>query len=656
MMVLAFAPPPAPPAHVRKLTLADLRQGVALSDPKISPDGKRIVLTIRRNDYVKDRALIDVVIVDARTHAIRRLLHNVRDLRGVAWSEDGSRLAYVALAQPDPDEKDAEARPQLFVLPMDGGAPVQITHEKTGVDGFTWRPDGAALVYASAAEPNAKAIKHHEDAFEVIDLPWTAQEGPVPDILYEVGAGGGHSQRVGRGDLRVSAGFTYTADGHSLIITRRIDHQPETHYLSRELIRVAIGSGAVTTLPKLSIAQGDPLRSRRGSIAFVLGNPKGSMQREIALADQNGTHGRIVTLGLDRNVGGAAFAPDGSLVVSANDGTQRRLFHIGTNGGVTALDLGKLSAYGFSIAHDGTIAFVAGAPDRPSELYLLRPGSKTPGRLTNYNRWIDSYALGRTYQVGWPTFDGLKADGVVTAPPGFDLRKPFGNKRFPLVVYIHGGPTAASTTGYNGFVQVMAAHGWFVFQPNYRGSDNLGLRFARTTVPHITSVPGRDIEDGLGVMNAFPIDMSRVGVSGWSEGGLMTSWLITQDHRWRAAVSGAAVNDWVQYGDMTDAQDFTKEFIGPSPWSDGAQMQLYERESPLTYAGDVKTPTLIMSDAGDFRVPTPLAYEFYHEIRATGTPVEFVIFPVTGHFPSDPVRAEDVNRRWEAWFVKYLAP
>ena len=134
----------------------------------------------------------------------------------------------------------------------------------------------------------------------------------------------------------------------------------------------------------------------------------------------------------------------------------------------------------------------------------------------------------------------------------------------------------------------------------------------------------------------------------------MTSWLIGNDRRWRAAVSGAAVNDWVQYDSMSDSKDFAPQFIGKSPWSSPSEYNLYEAESPLSYASNVRTPTLIMSDAGDFRVPTPLAYEFYHDVRATGTPVQFVVYPVVGHFPRDPVRIEDIYRRWEAWFVKYL--
>jgi dipeptidyl aminopeptidase/acylaminoacyl peptidase len=270
-------------------------------------------------------------------------------------------------------------------------------------------------------------------------------------------------------------------------------------------------------------------------------------------------------------------------------------------------------------------------------------------RVTDYNRWIERYALGKSHAVTWRTKDGFTADGVVTTPPGWH------GQRAPLVLYIHGGPTSSSTVAYSGFVQVLAARGWMVFQPNYRGSDNLGLRFARTTVPHISSVPGDDIEAGLAqVMRQYPVDATRIAVSGWSEGGLMTSWLITHDTRWRAAVSGAAVNDWVQYDAMSDAKDFSPQFIGKSPWSSTAEYTLYEDESPLAYASRVRTPTLILSDAGDYRVPTPLAYEFYHEVRATGTPVQFVIYPVIGHFPRDPVRVEDVYRRWEAWLVQHM--
>ncbi|HEV2262313.1 MAG TPA: S9 family peptidase [Candidatus Rubrimentiphilum sp.] len=630
------------------LTLADLRKTVSLASPQISPDARSVALIVRRNDYEKDKTHADVILVNVRTHGIRTLLHDVSNLGEIEWSPDGSRLAYTA--QGAPEKPDEQGVSQIFLLPMNGGEPVQITHDKVGVNSFDWRPDSRGLAYGANIEPpNQKAIKAHEDGFEVTDNAWTDQSDPTREQLYEIRSSGGTAKRIGDGDWSIGGGYTYADNGRSIFVTRITDHRHPNRFLSREIVRIDVASGRATPIPALSQTQFDPERGPGGRMAFAFANPKGAMQSELALADAKGDHPHSVTARLDRNVGPYSFMPDGSLVVAASDTTQRRLFRVTPVGNVSVLPLGLLSAGFVDVSRNGTVAFTASSPTHPAELYVLPPASRTPIRLTNYNGWITRYRLGTTRTITWRTFDGMTADGVLTAPPSTK------NKRAPLVLYIHGGPTGTSTTGYSGFVQVMAAHGWYVFQPNYRGSDNLGLRFARTTVPHIASVPGRDIEAGLqAVLRCAPIDQERIGVSGWSEGGLMTSWLITQDRRWRAAVSGAAVNDWVQYDTMTDAKDFTPLFIGRSPWSSAAQSKLFEAESPLSYASNVKTPTLIMSDAGDFRVPTPLAYEFYHEVRATGTPVQFVVYPVVGHFPRDPVRVEDIYRRWEAWFVRYL--
>jgi dipeptidyl aminopeptidase/acylaminoacyl peptidase len=643
---LAFATSAAT-AHAKPvLTLQDLRKSVSLSSPRISPDGSRIAVLVARRDYVKDLINTDLVLVDVRTHAARELVRRTR-FSGVAWSPDGRSIAYIAVTGPTEDRES-----QLFVLPMDGGEPLALTHAKEGVEAFTWRPDGRAIAYVAGGEaPNAKSIEQKDDAFDVTDEAWTAQAAPVNDVLYEIPARGGTAHRIAHWSQNIAGGLTYAADGGSLFVTRS---KPDTHpnrYLSREIVRVRVRDGAVTPIGALSATQSDPVRSRDGRyIAYSFANPKGTMQSEVALADANGRNPRFLTASLDRNVQIEDFDPDDALVLGANDGGRHRFYRVSAGGIVSSYPLERLpGASEASISKHGTIALTAAAADHPVELYVLLPHANAPVRLTHYNDWIDGFALGRASVVTWRTSDGLVADGIVITPPNDK------GGHTPLVLYIHGGPTAASTIALSGFPQVLAAHGWTVFMPNYRGSDNLGLEFARSTVPHIASVPGSDIERGITeVLRLGFGDSSRLGVSGWSEGGLMTSWLIGHDTRFRAAVSGAAVNDWIGYSAMTDAKDFTPQFIGPSPWTTPALIETFDAESPLTYAQNVKTPTLIMSDAGDYRVPTPLAYEFYHDVRATGTPVQFVIYPVNGHFPADPVRAEDVNRRWEAWLLKYL--
>ncbi len=275
---------------------------------------------------------------------------------------------------------------------------------------------------------------------------------------------------------------------------------------------------------------------------------------------------------------------------------------------------------------------------------------RRPEKLTAANAWLASRGIGTKRTIAWHGADGTPLDAVLTEPPGFTK-----GKKYPLVLVIHGGPTAATRASFSPLPALLAARGWLVLEPNYRGSDNLGAKSIATSLGRPMSIAGQDILDGLAVVEREgSVDTARIGVSGWSAGGMMTSWLITHDTRWRAALAGAAVNSLVGVATMSDVDSYEPALIRGDVWSDPAVMQRALEESPLTYADRVKTPTLMITDAGDQRVPTPLAYEFYHAVRATGTPVELVVYPVNGHFPSDPLHAEDVNRRWVDWFAKHF--
>ncbi|MBV8748905.1 MAG: S9 family peptidase [Candidatus Eremiobacteraeota bacterium] len=638
-------------SSLRPLEERDLRALVSLNDPQIAPDGAHVALVVRRADFAKNRYDNTLVLVDTHTGAARTLVGERRDVDAPRWSPRGDALAFVATPPKDPDAKD-EPQPQLYVLPMDGGEAARVTDSKTGVELYAWRPDGRAFAYIARDEsPDKKRIEAHDDWFAITDNAWTSRAAPIPSHLWTVDADGKHTRRVTRGTWSLDGEPAFAPDGRSVYAVRT-PSASTNHYRARSLVAVDLASARVREIGH-GVRGGDGIRIAPDHRHMLYGaeDPQAFSQTDLFTSALDGSGARDVSAQLDRNVQLGLFAPNGDLITAANDVTRTRLFAISAGGAPRALPLGDVElAGGASVAHDGTLAFVGATPVHPAELYVLRVGANAPRKLTHYNDAVAAHALGATYTITWHGAGGFVDDGVLTAPVNAAA-----GKRYPLMVLIHGGPTATSTLAFSGLVQLMAARGWYVFQPNYRGSDNLGHRFAQATVPYITSAPGRDVLDGVDAVEKLGIvDTARIGVSGWSEGGLLTSWLIGHDHRWRAAMSGAAVNDWIGYGDMTDAKDFTPSFIGPSPWTSAAMRALYTNESPLTYASDVKTPTLIMTDAGDFRVPTPLAYEFYHAVRATGTPVEMVVIPVNGHNPSDPLHREERTHRWVDWFVTHF--
>lgn len=629
------------------LKLADLRQTVSLSAAQISPDGTRVIVVASRGDYNKDHNAGDLTIVNVKTRTSRILVPGARAAQ-VEWSPDGTHVAYIAAPAADAEKPQP---PQLFVLPMNGGAPVQLTHEKNGVEGFDWRPDGKALAYVSTPESkNAKAIEHHEDAFEETGEAWTEQEPFQPHVLSEVSVADGKPRAIGTLDS-ISGGIAYSPDGNSMYAT--VMESGTNPSLERNhIVRIDRANGRVIEVSNATAAS-EPLRSPDGKyIAHLASYREFEPVNQVIVRDAGATHVLWTTAHLDRNVQSVAFFPDDSLAVVANDRTNTRLFRVGAHGS-HALTNDDVNVRGEpSIARDGSVAFVAATADRPSELYLLPPNSTHPTRLTNVNAWAARYALGKHETIAWNSH-GMRVFGVLVYPPDYDALRA-GGRKLPLVLYIHGGPTSASTTSF-GMPDVLAAHGWIVFSPNYAGSDNESIAFADSIVPHVTSVAGPTIEDGVdAVLKRTSADPARIGVSGWSAGGMMTSWLITHDTRWKAAVDGAAVDDFLGLGYLSDSKGYLQSLIGANPWTEPSRMTIYRDESPSTYADRVKTPTLILTDASDFRVPTPLSYEFYHSIRATGTPVKLVVWPVVGHFPSDPVRSEDVFRQWEAWFVDHL--
>ena len=350
--------------------------------------------------------------------------------------------------------------------------------------------------------------------------------------------------------------------------------------------------------------------------------------------------------------------PDGkNLLVAGNDAVTAALWLQPADGGpaqrlktgdVTPVEPYWLDA---SVGPRGEIAFTGVLPTDPAELFLTDATHGAPVQLTHLNAEVASREIAHQETLTWPSMKGGPAsDGVVTYPIGYQP-----GKKYPLVLYIHGGPTSSSKQTWTGFSQLFAAQGWMVFEPNYRGSDNLGNTYQAAIRNDAGQGPGEDVMAGLAALEkGGAVDGDHIAVSGWSYGGFMTSWLLGHSTIWKASVDGAAVNDWVDMYNLSDGNVTVADSFGGSPYASPALLNAYRAQSPITYVGAVRTPTLVLCNVGDYRVPITQSYAWYRALKDHGVVTQFIAYPVGGHFPGDPLRREDVQRRWIGWLGRYL--
>jgi dipeptidyl aminopeptidase/acylaminoacyl peptidase len=646
--------------HAERLQFDDRFRVVNVSDPQLSPDGSKIVCVVSRINIEENRRDSELVLVDPASGAQRPLTFERRGLAAPQWSPDGQSIAFLANAGTDKD-----AKRQLWVMPSGAGEARRLTEAAKGVQQYAWSPDGLSLAFVAADEPEKRTgAGKHNLSFEVGDDDFLNTSAPTPSHVWIVTADGGKPRRVTSGPWSVPVAkppgpvpspLSWSPDGKSIAITRlSTPHTGDTDSAHIELVDVATGVARRITKGE---PESHPQFSPDGKWLTYHSPRDGERSGENAiwLVPVAGGVARELTHGLDRNLSRAIWMTDGSAILTGgHDETTTSFWLQSLDGGAARrLDLGDLEpSWSFwidaTVDRNGAIAFTASTPSRMKELYYMASATSKPKRLTDFNGPLASLQLGRSERVTWDN-EGFHEDGVVTYPPDFDA-----SKKYPLVVYIHGGPRASSTLGVAFLPQLFAAQNWVVFQPNYRGSDNLGNTYEHAIVRDAGAGPGRDVMAGIDMLKKRGfVDNDRIVVGGWSYGGYMTSWMIGHYQIFKAAVSGAAVNNLVDAYTLSDGNQARRHAMGGSPYV-GDNMKVWIEQSPITYAQKIKTPTLILSDTGDYRVPITQSYQMYHALRDNNVPVRFFAYPVGGHSPEDPVHQSDIDRRYMEWFAQYL--
>lgn len=644
----------------KKFELADYAKFVNISDPQLSPDGKSVVVVVSRPDYEQNRFNAELVLINVASHKRSVLTQEKFALSSPRWSPDGNQLAFISKVGQGKD-----ATNQIFLLSMVGGDAKQITKAPKGVQHFAWSPNSVDIAYAAVNEPkNKKGIEKGFTAFEIANNDMFIGSQPMPAHIWLINTNNGDNKRLTDGDWSLplvippsapSSPFSWSPDGKTILFVK--------------VVSAYSGDGQNKTIQILNVSDGSykPLTARTKLEAYPNFSPDGSKIvywykkaginesiNEMWITNTTNKEGNAISSQLNRDLYLSAWMPDNkNLLVGGHNDNKTSMWSMSLDGKTTPIDLGSVTpSWSFwmdvSVSKTGSIAFTGSEPNKPSELYFMASTTSKPIQLTDYNDEASKMTFGKTETLRWEN-DGLKNCGIVTYPTNYE-----NGKKYPLVLVIHGGPNAASVEQFSRFSQILANEGYFVFEPNYRGSDNLGAEYKLAIVQDAGAGPGRDVMAGLEKLKSTGIiDNNKIGVSGWSYGGYMTVWLAGHYGGWKAAVSGAAVTDWVDQYNVGDGNVGRAGAIGGSPWV-GDNMQKYIAQSPITEAKNIKAPTLILANTADPRVPITQSYKLYHTLIDNGTVTKFMGWPIPAHNASDPISQMERDRLWVNWLNTYL--
>ena len=648
---------PAEQAAVRRFGFDDFSKIKRVSDPQFSPDGASVAYVVSTPNLEENRHVAALHRLEIASGKNVQLVDGARNI-GVSfprWAPNGRQIAFLASVA-------GQSTPQIFTVPSQGGSPHQITTAPSGVQQMAWSPDSRTIAFALADVPEKKeGYQRFNDSFEVQPNFHLFMTAPVPPThVWIVPSAGGPARRLTSGTWTLpvtrppgapSSMITWTPDGTAVVFTK-------TGGTPGGLQTVSITDGAIKPLnlngthPRYS-PKGDLIAYLSGMGAAIAPASGGPAPGAPAGEGQSTPTVRALGQAIDRGLARVLWMPDGkTLLVGGND-TERVSLWLQPlepgGGSARRLNTGDASPNSsffvdMAVSPTGAIVFAGTAPARPAELYYMASPDTPVKRLTSVNDEIASLPLGKSEVVSY-TFEKFDQNGILTVPPDFDP-----SRKYPLVLLIHGGPRAASMMTFSAAAQLMAAKGWLVFQPNYRGSDNLGRQFQGAISNDAGAGPGRDVIAGIEVLKQRGIvDETRMAVSGWSYGGYMTSWMLgNYPTLWKAGVAGAAVTD------RLDQQTFSDGGGRGNAWINAEAFAREREQSPIAYASKIKAPTLILANTGDYRVPITQSYKLFHALRAAGIPTQFVAYPINAHNAVDPVRQRDVQERWIGWLEKYL--
>ena len=651
MLRLAFAllvlVPSLPAADNTKLDqiLAELEQTRAFSAVSISPDGKYVAWVVSRDDNDHALYLLDAKNSTAKPKQVRAaeaLGHS--GYSQIAWSPDSRQFAFLCDAGSHQD--------QIYLARPDQATARKISNLDGYVDGLRWTPSGDQLSFTY--------IEHAGGGGPLEAVP--AQTGVIGSDIHNarltvLPVAGGSARSITPADINI---YEYDWAPNSKRLAAIAAPGPaDNNWWTAKLYTVDAPSGSMKLLytppadRQLAAPHFSPDGTRIALLAGIMSDAGFDGGDIFLIPSENGSPQNL-TETLKSTPTGLRWRDNDTILYTED---------IEGGGGIATLHLPDhvnetLWRGSQSLHEDGNFPNLAIARDGRTSVAIRSTWEQAPevtsGRIGDWHSVTSENSSqqphwGKAESVVWQN-EGHNVQGWLLYPENFDV-----SKKYPMIVSIHGGPSGMRSAGWPSVhfdMSVMAALGYFVLFPNPRGSYGEGEAFTRANIKDFGGGDLRDVLAGLdAVAQKVPIDPARLGVTGWSYGGYMTMWTVTQTNRFRAAVAGAGIANWLSYYGQNSIDQWMIPFFGASVYDDP---QVYTKSSPITYIKQVKTPTLVVVGERDGECPAPQSFEFWHALKAQNVPTELVVYPGEGHSFREPKNRLDVLKRTALWFEKYL--
>lgn len=645
----------------RIISADDLLALKSVSDPQISPDGKWVAYTVERVDVEADESSTQIFMVSTDDKNVVQLTADEYSASTPRWSPDGLHLGFLA-AKGD----DEEAKTQVWTLDRRGGESQQFTAVDQGVSDFLWAPDGQKMLLMirdKTADDLAKEAA--EEAGEeakplpyVIDRLQFKRDG-VPYLdrsrthIYVVTEREAAPLQLTFGDYDDSQP-AWSPDSINIAFVSNRTEEPDSNDNNDIWVVSAEGDAASRGARLVTKNAGNdyaPSWSNDGSnIAYVTVTEPDLIwyaTNHLAIIPAAGGEERVLSAALDRNVGSPVFAADDqSILFVLEDSAERHLAQFKlASGEVHRLIDGELSVRQFFLHPSGDIALRVSTPQIPGEIFISKNGGMEQLSHTN-DDLLGEIEFAKVRNVTFPSADGTEIEGFIFTPPDY-----VQGETYPTILRIHGGPVSQYDFSFNRDAQLLAANGYVVVISNPRGSSGYGQDFSAAL---FAEWGVKDFEDVMAAVD-YTIsegyaDPERLGVGGWSYGGILTNYVITKSDRFEGAITGASeVNYVANYGHDHYQRQWEAEF--GLPWEN---REAWEKISPYNDVDKITTPTLVMGGKDDWNVPIQNSEQLYQALRRRGIETQLVVYPDESHGISRPSFVLDRYQRYLDWYDSHV--